>query len=222
MFSGMPTRIITALVICMQLFSSLFLSVAIPAPASLARASEARVVLEASDVMIDDAGINEAGFLSDDDESESPNCAAGAEADGESDSYRGVDDSESSAWEGDDLDSYPAEVTSYDIGASDTCAATPSADDSYAADELRSQGVIYDGDYRYTWYSQRILPGEGLEIEGRHVSDEGYVVDADERIVVASSDLDRGAELEVPFGSGKAVVLDTGCASGTIDIYTDF
>ena len=94
--------------------------------------------------------------------------------------------------------------------------------DRYEADQLRTQGVIFDGGYRYTWYSQRVLPGGGLAIDGRHVSAEGYVVDADERIVVASSDLPRGTELDVPFGSGKAVVLDTGCAPGTIDVYTDF
>ena len=93
---------------------------------------------------------------------------------------------------------------------------------SYGADELRVQGVINDGGYCYTWYSQNVLPGGGLEIEGRHVSDEGYVVDAQERIVVASSELPYGTELDIPFGSGKAVVLDCGCLPGMIDIYTAF
>ena len=92
----------------------------------------------------------------------------------------------------------------------------------YTSDQLRYQGVIADGDYQYTWYSQRVLPGGGLDIDGRHVSDEGYVVDAQERIVVASSDLAYGTEIDVPFGNGKAIVLDSGCDSGTLDIYTDF
>lgn len=94
--------------------------------------------------------------------------------------------------------------------------------DHYSSEQLRTQGVINDGDLSYTWYSQRVLPGGGLDIEGRHVSDEGYVVDAQNRIVVASSDLPYGTQLSVPFGSGAAVVLDTGCAPGVLDVYTDF
>ena len=101
-------------------------------------------------------------------------------------------------------------------------AAANGSGESYSSDDLRSLGVIYDDGYRYTWYSQRVLPGGGLNIEGRHVSDEGYVVDSQDRIVVASSDLAYGTTIDVPFGNGKAVVLDTGCTSGTIDVYTDF
>lgn len=92
----------------------------------------------------------------------------------------------------------------------------------YTSDQLRDQGVIFDGGYRYTWYSQRVLPGGGLAIEGRHVTDEGYVADFLGRIVVASSDIPYGTEIVIPFGSGTGIVLDTGCASGTIDVYTDF
>lgn len=105
---------------------------------------------------------------------------------------------------------------------SETADRQNASENHYTSDELRAQGVIADGGYQYTWYSQRVLPGDGLAIEGRHVSDEGYVVDAQERIVVASSDLPYGAEVAVPFGSGTAVVLDTGCASGVLDVYTNF
>ena len=94
--------------------------------------------------------------------------------------------------------------------------------DRHTSSELRTQGVIDDGDCRYMWYSQRVLPGGGLAIEGRHTSEDGYVVDAQNRIVVASSDLPYGAEIDIPFGGGKAIVLDTGCAPGVLDIYTDF
>ena len=100
--------------------------------------------------------------------------------------------------------------------------AAQGADTHYSSDQLLSQGVIQDGGYRYTWYSQRVLPGGGLNIEGRHVSQEGYVVDAQERIVLASSDLPYGTEVSIPFGSGRGVVLDTGCDSGTLDVYTNF
>jgi len=92
----------------------------------------------------------------------------------------------------------------------------------YSSEQLRDAGVINDGGVSYTWYSQQVLPGGGLNIEGRHVSDEGYIVDGQDRIVVASSDLPYGTELSVPFGGGTAVVLDTGCAPGIVDVYTDF
>ena len=202
MFNGMPTRLITAAIICAQI-SAMFFAIAIPGPQSLAR--EAKMQFEVSDVpmespMAEDGLIEETGW---------EGCVADVE--------------ESADVTAAISDEPPEEVFEA------TCDANAGTDDCGSdaampidADDLKSRGVIYDGGYRYTWYSQRVLPGGGLAIEGRHVSDEGYVVDAGERIVVASSDLPHGTELDVPFGSGKAVVLDTGCASGTIDVYTDF
>ena len=93
---------------------------------------------------------------------------------------------------------------------------------SYSDNDFKSQGVIYENDTRYTWYSQNVLPGGGLtelNENGRHVED-GFVKDGDGYIAVASSDYEIGTVVETPFGEGK--VYDTGCASGTIDIYTDF
>lgn len=91
--------------------------------------------------------------------------------------------------------------------------------DGITADEFRFQGVVYEGATRYTWYSQSILPGGGLDelnTNGRHVEG-GYVVDGDGYIAVASSDHEKGTVLDTPFGAAK--VYDTGCASGTIDVY---
>ena len=90
------------------------------------------------------------------------------------------------------------------------------------ASDFMRQGVVYDGDTRYTWYSQRILAGGGLtelNNNGRHVED-GFVKDGDGYIAVASSDYEKGTIVDTPFGQGK--VYDSGCASGTIDVYTDF
>lgn len=85
-------------------------------------------------------------------------------------------------------------------------------------------GVVYGSDgTRYTWYSQNVLPGGGLtelNNNGRHVNEKGYVCDGDGYIAVASSDHPKGTIIETPFGTAK--VYDTGCASGTIDVYTDF
>lgn len=89
------------------------------------------------------------------------------------------------------------------------------------SNDFQSAGVVYGDDgTRYTWYSQRVLSGGGLDIPGRHVNDSGYVCDGEGNIAVASSDHAYGTKLDTPFGS--AVVYDSGCDSGTVDIYTDF
>ena len=86
---------------------------------------------------------------------------------------------------------------------------------------LRMAGSQYSADgTRYTWYSENVLPGGGLNIPGRHVGDGGYIMDGDGNICVASSDHEIGTVLETPYGT--AVVYDTGCANGTVDIYTSW
>lgn len=104
-------------------------------------------------------------------------------------------------------------------------AAMQAASASYVADggynhPFMSQGRANDGTWNYTWYSQRVLPGGGLDIPGRHVTEDGFVRDADGNICVASDDLDQGAEIETPYGKGK--VYDTGSGSGNLDLYTDW
>lgn len=92
----------------------------------------------------------------------------------------------------------------------------------YGASYFMYHGEIYSGGWRYTWYSENVLPGGGLYIPGRHVDDEGYVVDNEGRLVAASEDIPYGTEIGVPFGSGVAVVRDCGCPNGTIDIYVSW
>lgn len=84
----------------------------------------------------------------------------------------------------------------------------------------KSKGVVYYNGHRETWYSQKVLPGGGLKIPGRHVDSRGLVCDGDGYICVASSDLAKGTIVETSLGTGK--VYDSGCASGTIDIYTNW
>ena len=83
-------------------------------------------------------------------------------------------------------------------------------------------GVKYYNGHRETWYSQKVLPGSGLKIPGRHVADDGTIRDGDGYIVVASdlSYLSRGSVVMTSLGPGK--VYDTGCAYGTIDIYVNW
>lgn len=84
----------------------------------------------------------------------------------------------------------------------------------------RSGGVNYYNGRKETWYSQRVLPGGGLDIPGRHVAEDGTVRDEDGYICVAASDLPKGEIVETSLGTGK--VYDDGCAAGTTDIYVDW
>lgn len=94
-------------------------------------------------------------------------------------------------------------------------------EEQYSADDLRYLGVIYAGDFRWTWYSQNVLPGGGLNIPGRHVDENGYICDENDRICLASSDLEWGTIVTTPFGK-EGCIYDCGCASGTLDVYVDF
>lgn len=90
----------------------------------------------------------------------------------------------------------------------------------------KSGGVCYNNPYGYkeTWYSQKVLPGGGLKIPGRHVDDRGLVCDADGYICVAINVSDT----QFPYGSimetslGLAKVYDHGCALGVIDVYVNW
>lgn len=93
-----------------------------------------------------------------------------------------------------------------------------SSTSKYSGSYFKKMGVINWNGYRWTYYSQRVLPGGGLKIPGRHVDENGYVCDENNYICIASNDLKKGTVISTPFGkSGK--VYDCGCASGTVDVY---
>lgn len=96
--------------------------------------------------------------------------------------------------------------------------------ETYSAEDLQILGEIYDGDLCYKWYSQQVLPGEGLDIPGRYVDDEGYIRDEEGNLCVASNRFPLGTQIEVPFGDGYAVVYDTyeDEEDDLIDVYTDW
>ena len=83
-------------------------------------------------------------------------------------------------------------------------------------------GVVYYNGHKETYYSQRVLPGDGLNIPGRHVAGDGTIRDGEGYICVAAdpSYLPYGSLIETSLGAGK--VYDSGCDYGTIDIYTDW
>ena len=85
--------------------------------------------------------------------------------------------------------------------------------------EFRRAGVVYYNGYKFTYYSERVLPGPGLKIPGRH-SDGNFVRDENNYICVASRDLPKGTVVDTPFGEGK--VYDVCRDSGTIDVYVSW
>ena len=91
----------------------------------------------------------------------------------------------------------------------------------YTAKQFRRLGVIRYKGYRWTWYSQRVLPGRGLKIPGRHVDKNGYVCDQKNRIVLASRNLKKGTVIKTPFGK-KGKVYDYCPISGTMDVYVNW
>ena len=102
---------------------------------------------------------------------------------------------------------------------------TPSYSGGYNND-FQQQGVVYDGETTYSWYSQRVLPGGGLtelNNNGRTVNSDGFVVDGDGYIAVAqpgTTNPEIGMVIETPFGLGK--VYDSNPSGDSWDIYTDF
>lgn len=88
----------------------------------------------------------------------------------------------------------------------------------YSSRYFKSMGVVHYNGKRWTWYSQRILPGGGLNIPGRHLDDNGYVCDKNNYICLASNDLQKGAIINTPFGK-QGKIYDCGCKLGTIDTY---
>ena len=118
------------------------------------------------------------------------------------------------------------EETSYYAPQTTTYSYTPPANPaptynapSSGSGNFQADGVWYDENYRYTWYSSNAAyhyrtPEWTAGSDGVYRDSEGYVV-------VASSDYAQGTVIEdTPFGPAK--VYDTGCASGTLDIYTNY
>ncbi len=90
------------------------------------------------------------------------------------------------------------------------------------APDLKTMGVVSDGENEWTWYSSRVLPGNGLtelNANGRTVNEGGYVVDGEGYIAVASpyGQDPIGTVVETPYGPGKIYDSNEG---GSYDLYT--
>lgn len=79
----------------------------------------------------------------------------------------------------------------------------------------------YNG-HTETYYSQKMLPGGGLRIPGRHVRYDGVICDKDGYVCVASpNSYDRSVRkvIDTSLGLGKAYDY---CPGGSVDIYTNW
>jgi len=92
---------------------------------------------------------------------------------------------------------------------------------SYTGLNKRRGAINFNG-HRETYYSEKVLPGNGLKIPGRHAADDGTIRDQDGYIVVAADPgfLAKGTVLITSLGPAK--VYDCGCAYGTVDIYVNW
>lgn len=97
----------------------------------------------------------------------------------------------------------------------------PSSPRLYSISEFEWNGVVNWRGYKFTYYSQRVLPGHGLRIPGRHLSN-GYVTDGDGYIVLASNySIPKGTIIETPFGApGKVYDRCASCSLNWYDVYT--
>ena len=84
--------------------------------------------------------------------------------------------------------------------------------------------MIYWGGCKWTWYSQRLLPGRGLKIPGRHVDGQGFVCDKNDYIVVASTVAmkRKGTIVPTPFGKYGKCYDCGGGGSAWRDVYTNW
>ncbi len=87
----------------------------------------------------------------------------------------------------------------------------------------RSKGVVNFNNHKETYYSQKVLPGGGLDIPGRHVAMDGTVRDELGFICISASPdyLPKGTTIMTSLGPAK--VYDQGQMDiETIDIYVDW
>lgn len=87
----------------------------------------------------------------------------------------------------------------------------------------RSKGVVHFNNHKETYYSQKVLPGGGLNIPGRHVAADGTIRDADGYICISTNlnYMSKGSTTMTSLGPAK--VYDCGTMDvGTIDIYVDW
>lgn len=95
------------------------------------------------------------------------------------------------------------------------------AEEIMTPEEFQVAGIIDWNGWRYTYYSEQVLAGEGLNIPDRW-SDGQFVRDGNGYLCVASNEHEYGSIVPTPFGD--AIVYDTigDGVTGIIDIYVSW
>lgn len=118
------------------------------------------------------------------------------------------------------LESVASSETVVDTGVTAAASEERGASDAaalYTLQQFMFSGAVNWNGYRFTYYSQQVLPGPGLQIPGRHVNEDGYVSDGDGYIVLAGS-APKGSVFDTPFGhQGK--IYDRGTFGNHLDVY---
>lgn len=83
---------------------------------------------------------------------------------------------------------------------------------------FKSQGVVYDNGTRFTWYSSNA--SRHYRTDEWTAGEDGFYRDSDGYLVVASDDYAQGDTVDTPWGEAR--VYDSGCDSGTVDMYTNY
>lgn len=93
----------------------------------------------------------------------------------------------------------------------------------YTLAQFMRAGIVHWQGYKFSYYSQRVLPGGGLKIPGRHVNADGYVSDGSGYIVLAAPrGVAHGTVYATPFGySGKVYDTCGNCTTSPmwLDVY---
>lgn len=112
----------------------------------------------------------------------------------------------------DEYDDYNSEEYNFDYVDEEQQSVIP-------PEQFQEDGVESWNGYCWTYYSELVLPGEGLDIPGRYTDYNGYVCDENDYICLASDSLPRGTVVSTPFGKdGK--VYDCGCGDDyVLDVY---
>ena len=71
-----------------------------------------------------------------------------------------------------------------------------------------------------SWYSQKIFPGGGLNIPGRHVDYRGIICDKDGYVCVATKLVAMHNAINTSLGIGQR--YDTCASDNHVQIYTDW
>lgn len=88
---------------------------------------------------------------------------------------------------------------------------------SISLQQFMFQGIVFSNGYKFSYYSQSVLPGGALNIPGRHVNAQGFVCDGD-GYIVAANNAPKGTIIQTPFGA-PAKVYDRGTYGNHVDIY---